>query len=530
MTVTPRDFGGFDWLVLAGYAGLLLTIGFRSSRRPATSEEYFTGGRSVRPFLAGISFFTATTSVITYLGNPGEYISFGPALTLYAPLLTLPFLYLAVGWLLIPSIMRLPITSAYELLEARLGRSVRQAGSLAYILTRLVWMALILYLVSTVLIRVMGADPRWTYVLAAAIGTVTTVYTLFGGIRTVMLTEVIQFFLFLFGAILTIVSISVKLGGFSAWWPRHGEGHWEPQPVFSFDPHLRVSQVGAFLIYLISPFCVAGSDQAAIQRFLTTRDVKAARRAFLLNTLASAAIAVVLLLVGAALLGFFRLHPEAIPAGVDLIKNGDAFFPLYISHYLPVGVSGLLVACILASAMACLAAGINATITVVMKDFIEVNAARVAGRSDAAKLRLTHWLAIGIGLAVVSGSIGVGFVRGNLVEVAAKTVNLLTVPIFGLFFLAMFVESATAFGAIMGAVYSTTTSALIAYWEVFTGGRPLSFLWMMPAALVVSLAAGCFFSRWPTRGRRPLVQAAYAVAALAPLAAFVAWLIGRSRL
>ena len=522
--IPPRAFGGLDYAVIAAYAVILLVIGYHFSRRQRTTEEYFTGGRSVRPFLAGISFFTATTSIITYIGNPGEFISYGPALTLYAPLVSLPFLYLAVGWLLIPSIMRLPITSAYELLEARLGLGVRQTGSLAFILTRMVWMALILYLVATILVRVVGCSPRLIYPIAAVTGAVTTTYTLFGGIRTVMITEVLQFFLLLAGAILTLISISVRLGGVGIWWPHVWEKHWEPQPFFSLDPHLRVSQVGAFLIYLISPFCVAGSDQAAIQRFLTTRDSRAARRAFLLNNLASATIAIVLLLVGAAVLGFFRLHPDAIPGALSLAKNGDAFFPLYISHYLPAGISGLLVACILASAMACLAAGINATLTVVMKDFIEVGG-KAPARTEAAKLRLTRYLAIGIGLTVVLGSIVVGFIPSNLVEVAAKTVNLLTVPIFGLFFLAMFIKFATPFGAIMGAIYSTTAATLVAYWEIFTGSQRISFLWMMPVSLLVSLAGGCLFSLLPTRGRSAPAIAAWALAVFAPLALAVAGLI-----
>src|SRR5213076_3479949 len=96
-----------------------------------------------------------------------------------------------------------------------------------------------------------------------------------------------------------------------------------------------------------------------IQRYLTTRNAAAARRAFLLNNFADATVTAILTLVGVALLGFYRTVPGALPAGVTLAKNGDALFAHYISHYLPVGVSGLVVSGLLAAAMSSLSSGIN---------------------------------------------------------------------------------------------------------------------------------------------------------------------------
>ena len=90
-SVSPHRFGLVDWSVLAVYACTLLGIGFYFSSRHQTEEEYFLGGRTTRPWLAGISLFTALTSIITYLGTPGEYLQYGPVLVFLPNLIVLPF-------------------------------------------------------------------------------------------------------------------------------------------------------------------------------------------------------------------------------------------------------------------------------------------------------------------------------------------------------------------------------------------------------------------------------------------------------
>jgi SSS family solute:Na+ symporter len=525
----PLAFAVSDWVVLVVYAGTLLGIGFYFyGRQSGTTEEFFVGNRRTSPLLAGISMFTALTSIITYIGTPGEYVQNGPVLVYLANLISLPFLMLVVGWYMIPYFMRLPITSAYELLEEKLGLSVRRTGSLAYMVTRLVWMALILFTASKVMVYVTGCDPRWAPLIAAVIGVVTTTYTLFGGIKTVMITEAIQFCLLVVGALLTIATVTWKLGGVGAWWPTRWEPHWAPQPFFSLDPHVRVTVFGTLVYYSVAGIAQIGSDQSAVQRFLTTRDAPAARRALLLNGIAVVIVTFILGLVGASVMGFYRLHPDSIPAGLTLERNGDAFFPLYITQFLPAGIAGLVVASLLAAAMSCLAAGINSLIAILSKDFIE-NSPSIAPTTEAQRLRLTRWLALAIGGLVVVATIGVSLVRGNIFEVAGKTVNLLTCPLFGIFFLAFFVKRATPFGALIGAAYSTTAAVVVAYWDVLTGTAPVTFLWIAPISMAASLSAGVYFSIWNTRGKAagPLIGAA--VVALAPLAAATALVLHYAR-
>jgi Na+/proline symporter len=260
-----------------------------------------------------------------------------------------------------------------------------------------------------------------------------------------------------------------------------------------------------------------------VQRYLTTRDARTARRAYLLNAISSSSVALILALAGAALLAFYQHNPASMPPGATFAKNGDAFFPHFISHFLPPGISGLVVAGILAAAMSGLSSGINSITTVVAKDLVEVF--RPGQRTERAKVRMARFIAFTVGTVVVLGSLGMGLVRGNLTEVSGKTDRLFTCPIFGIFFLAMFVPYSTAFGAVMGLVYSLSAAILVGYWDVLTGLPKLSFQWIQPVSLLVSIGAGCLFSLLPTRGRKWPVLAGYSAVVLAPLAAVFIWVI-----
>src|ERR1700722_15675665 len=129
-------FGALDWVVLSLYGAATLGIGFYFWRKQRPAETFFLGNRSTNPLIAGVSIFAALFSVISYIGGPGEYVQNGPVLVFVNNLLPFPVVFLVVAWLVIPRIMRLPVTSAYELLEQRFGRGVSRVASSAYIFGR----------------------------------------------------------------------------------------------------------------------------------------------------------------------------------------------------------------------------------------------------------------------------------------------------------------------------------------------------------------------------------------------------------
>lgn len=473
-----------DWQVIFGYGCLMLGVGAYYARQNKTADDYLLGGRRMSPIALGLSLFATLVSTLSYLGNPGEMIAHGPMMSTQS--LAHPLIFLIVGYGLIPLLMKQPVTSAYEILEMRLGLSIRLAGAAVFLLLRLGWMATILYATShVVLVPLLGLDDRWTPWLCVALGGVTAIYSSSGGIKAVVMTDAIQAITMLAGAVVTIAVITVRMGGVTAWWPAEWPAHWQT-PNWGFDPHARVS----FGVLMISTtlwyVCTNGSDQMSIQRFLSTRDASAARKTLAVSQIADVLVSLLLGVAGLAILGFYRAHPQELAAGQTLIKSGDQLFPTFIMSQMPPGLSGLVLAAILSAALSSLSSGVNSTCGVLEKDFLS----QLPGHQSAgavARLRRLTWLmaAVAVSLSILNT-----LIEGNLVERCFKVVNLLTAPLFVLFFLALFVPWANAVGAWLGLLSSIATAVAIAYSTDLHLDLGISFVWMIPCSLLAGICVG----------------------------------------
>ena len=205
-----------------------------------------------------------------------------------------------------------------------------------------------------------------------------------------------------------------------------------------------------------------------------------------ISLLADVFVSLILAMVGLTLLAYFQAYPHLLPDGQTMLADSDKLFPQFIIIGLPVGLSGLVVAGLLACAMSALSAGINSTCSVLTVDIID----RLRGKNNVAEAgrvgQLKH-VSYLIGAVVVCLSLFVNMVQGNLLEVCYKVVNLLTAPLAGLFLLAMFVPWARAFGALVGAACGLTVVIVVSYWREITGTPGISFLWAMPLSLVAEV-------------------------------------------
>jgi SSS family solute:Na+ symporter len=515
----PRPVGlqPVDWAIVAIYALSTIALGFYFSRRQQSTEEYFIGSGNMNPLLIGISLFATLLSTISYLSMPGEAAGKGPVHLL--GLLSMPLVFLVVAVWLIPVYMKNRASSAYELLELRLGLSVRLLGASMFLALRLVWMTLLVYLAGKALADMMHVDASWVPLIVAITGGVSLIYTSLGGLRAVVITDLMQTILLFGGALLVIAAVTWDFGGFE-WFPTTWQPTWDTQPIFSTDPRTRVTVVGTIVSMLIWYTATAGGDQTSVQRFMATRDVKAARRAFATQLIVGATVSVTLFLVGFALLGYYQAHPSQLRAGLTVSQNADQLFPIFIADQLPMGISGLVVAAMFAAAMSSIDSGVNSVTAVVMTDFLDRFGMKPT--TEKGHVRVARLLAFGIGAVVVLGSSFVKYIEGNITVVTSKTANLLTTPIFALFVFAIFIKRATPLGAWIGAFFGTLTAAALAFsgplvylahtqlgldpaslgvelimksdpvsgqtW--MTAEDPISFQWIGPVALAVNLFTG----------------------------------------
>ncbi len=492
-------FFALDWLVIAVYAAALIGIGVYYQYRARTTDDYLLGGRTMKPWAVGLSFFATLFSTVTYLAFPGEMIQHGPMIL--CSIVSFPFIFLVTSYGLIPFIMRLRVTSAYEILDARFGLGVRMLGASLFLIMRLVWMAVIIYATArAVLVPLMRLDDSTTPWVCFVLGGITVVYTSLGGLQAVVWTDVVQTFILFLAAVLSIVMISVALGGIDGWWPRSWQSDWDPPAIWSTSA--RITPLAAALSTFVWYVCTSGSDQMAIQRYLATRDVRAARRMYGISLFCGALVTLLLAALGLALFAYFKANPRMLPDGKTVTTGADGLLPQYVVRGLPAGLSGLVVAGLLSAAMSSLSSGLNSCCSVITVDWVD--RFRRVKLQDADHVRLARRISWLVGGAVVLLTYFAGMVPGNLLEVTNKLVNLLTAPLFVLFFMALFVPWATSFGACMGTAASVAVAVGIAYFELLD----LGFLWMGPVSLAAGILAGCLASLPRIGPRRPMLARA----------------------
>ena len=489
----PHQMTWLDWAAIVLYIVGMLAVGWYYSRQVKTTEDYLLGGRNMRPWAVGLSLFATLLSTLTYVALPGEIIKHGPMIV--AGIIASPFVVMVVGWVLIPRIMKLRVTSAYEILQARLGTSIRMMGSLIFLTIRLFWMAAIIYATSSkILLPVLGLDESLYPWICVVLTSVTLAYTSMGGLRAVVFTDVVQTFILVGGALLTLGTITVIMGGVDAWWPTTWPVSWQ-EPKFGFETDARVTVGFAFLSAFVWHICTAGSDQMAIQRYLSTRDVRGARRAVITQIATDGTVMIFIALMGLSLFAYFHQNPHRVPDGQTIYANADQLFPHFIVFGLPIGISGLVVAGLLATAMSSLSSGVNSSCSVITVDFID--RFRKQKMAETEHVRLAKYISVLVGVVVLGLTFFVSIVPGNLLEVINRVVNLLVSPLFVLFFFAMFVPWATTFGAWVGVIASIIDAMVIAFWELFTGEPGPTFLWIMPSSLLVGAITGMLASRLP---------------------------------
>lgn len=492
-----------DWTIIAAYFAMMLGIGVFYAGRTKDSDDFLLGGRHMKSWMVGLSLFATLLSTLTYLAVPGEMIRHGPVIVM--GLASLPLVAWIVGWLLIPAFMRLEVTSAYEILETRFGYGGRLFGSLMFLLLRFFWMAVILYATTdAVIVPLLGWSSDATPWICAVLGIITVVYSSLGGLRAVVLTDVIQTGILLGGALFAVGVITVQLGVVATWWPTQWDPTWAPLRFFDArSPRTVLMAVLATGLWYI---CTAGSDQMAIQRYLATRDIKSARKMFHITLLMNVASWFLLTTLGFALLGFYRSHPEFLADGTTVAADADKLFPRFIAVGLPVGISGLVVAGLLAAAMSSLSSGINSSCAVISIDYV----GRLRKGKPNAKpgLKQTQIISWGIGGVAVLLSMAAGFVPGNLLDVVYRIGNLLVAPLFVLFFLALFIERATWKATCAGVSISIVVAVVVAYGTLIGQGlvaihpsasplaerierfAALGVLWIMPLSLVTGITVG----------------------------------------
>lgn len=490
-----------DYVMVIGYLVATAGIVAWASRRQSNSESFFLGNRRMPWLAVGLSIMATLLSSISYLGLTGELIKHG--ISAFAMYLAWPMAILFVIPVIVPFFMKLRLTNAYSYLELRFNPAARRLGSGLFFFLRLGWISMVMYAGSLALSSMSGWDLKTVII---AMGLAAAIYSFFGGLESVIWTDVLQAIMLFGGALMIVVHVwwTTDQGPLGWWATATSVDTQHTQPIlFSWDPRVPRTIVTIVLNGFFWQICTHTSDQVVLQRYSSTPSVQAARRSYLVNMGSSFCIGLLLGLAGLALLHYYTLNPDRLQGDLTPRETGDKLMPYFYSHELPIGCAGLILANFLCDAMQTLVAGVNSIAAVATSGLGGDANGPPAEPFDNSRTTPTQSRQLllarvtSLGLSLVCVAIALGIVhfsdryKMNIVELMPRAFNLFLGPLASMFMVGMFLPRVTGRAVLPATGLALAVSIVWSYWGPITGtGVVLSHNW----AIILPCLAGIVFS------------------------------------
>ena len=454
-----------DLTIIILFLGGFSAYGLWQSQYNQSTSDYFLGGRNLPWPISMLSIVATETSVLTFISIPG--LAYRDDWF---------FLQLAIGYIigrilvsvfLLPQYFKSGVTSIYEVIGHKFGPEIQKVASGIFLITRILADG-VRFLATAVVVQVITGWPLASAVLI--IGAVTLVYTLFGGIRTVVWVDSIQFILYLFGGVASIIIVLNQLD----------QSIFEVLPTLSDQGKLSIFNWSGSLIkdpyYFLSAiiggallsFSSHGVDHMMVQRVLGTKDLNAARKAMVGSGI------FVFIQFGVFLLAGSLIY--LLLGGIELERDRE--FTSFIVNYLPVGLKGVLLAGVLSAAMSTLSSSINSLASSTITDWI-------GGEQSIRKSQFVSliWGIILIGIALLFDESDSAIVIVGL-QIASFTYG----GLLGLFLLSKFNQQFHSASISLGLLFSLST-------VFYLKQIGLAWTWFIGIAVIVQICMVFFIQK-----------------------------------
>ncbi len=428
----------FDFAIIALYLAGITLFGLRFRKRQRSLRDYFLAGRDIPWWAIALSIVAAETSTLTIISIPG--LAYDTNFTFLQVVMGYVVGRIIISLVLLPHYFRGDLYTAYELIERRFGRGLRSLTAGLFLLTRAAAEGVRVYAVSIVVSIALGTGEVASI---AMITLLTLIYTFEGGLAAVIWTDVVQTVIYVGGTLVGMATILHLVPG--GWAAIHaaaaGAGKLQ---VFDFTKSIWIPYTFWSGVIGGTFFTVAshGTDQLIVQRLLAARGRKQSATALISSGLAVLAQFTLFLTVGILLWAYYRV-PSA------MFGKPDRIYPTFIVARMPHGVSGLLIAAILAAAMSNLSAALNSLSSSTVMDFYVWLRPEV---DEKTKMRLSRlatvlWACVLFALAVIALH-----KAGRVVEVGLQIASVAYGALLGAFLLGVLTRRANQRGAMAGMV------------------------------------------------------------------------------
>lgn len=473
-----------DLGIIVLYFAATLGLGLWVTRGQRTSGDYFLGARDLPAWAILLSIVATETSALTVISIPG----IGARGDLTFLQLTFGYLLGRIGvaiWLL-PGYFRGDQETAYTRLESRFGPGTRRLVSATFMVTRFLGDGVRVFAGAIPLALVTG----WSVPSAIlAMGLVTLAYTWAGGLKAVVWADVVQLVVYLAGG-LAALFIAWRLAGgmHQALAAADALGR-----LRVINPAISFTQTYTLLGGLIGGAMLSaashGTDHLIVQRLLATRSLRAARVALIGSGVVVILQFLLFLLVGSAIWAAGHAPEDLRP---------DMIFPRFVIEQLPAGISGLVIAGILAAAMSTISSSINALASSVTHDFY----AGWSGRTDPAHLlRVGRFFTTVWGIGLVAAALAFwqwASLDTPVVVLALSVASVTYGALLGTYILAgrwprargpdVILATIVTVVVMLGVVFAKSLASSVAPWLAPVAS--LAWPWYVPLGTLLTLAVG----------------------------------------
>jgi SSS family solute:Na+ symporter len=462
--------GKLDLAIIALYLVGITLFGLRFRKRHRSLRDYFLAGRDIPWWAIALSIVAAETSTLTIISIPG--LAYDTNLTFLQVVMGYVVGRFVISFVLLPHYFRGDLYTAYELIERRFGRGLRSLTAGLFLLTRTAAEGVRVYAVSIVVAIALGTGE----VSSIAIITILTlIYTFEGGLAAVIWTDVVQTVIYVSGTLVGLWTILHLVPG--GWSAIHAAAASAGKlQVFDFTPNLWIPYTfwagvigGTFFITASH-----GTDQLIVQRLLAARSRKQSVTALLSSGIAILFQFALFLMVGVMLWAYYRVPSAAF-------GKPDRIYPTFIVKQMPHGISGLLIAAILAAAMSNLSAALNSLSSSAIMDFY-VRLRPQAGEQK--RMRLSRLATFGFAIVLFSLAVFSLHKAGRVVEVGLQIASVAYGALLGVFLLGVLTKRANQRGAMVGMLFGFSMDLYLWHWT------HVPWTWWVMIGTIVTFGVG----------------------------------------
>ncbi len=479
---------GIDYFIVIAYILGILMLGYYFKKFVDSSEDYFLGGRSLPFWAIGMSIVVSDIGAMDFVGVSGQAYRYGISVGNFDWIGSVPAMLLA-AFIFIPYFWRGGMYTIPEYLGRRYNSTVRTLASLTWIIFFAVDLG-VLFWASAVLLNVLMGWPVWVSILITA--GVVGIYTYFGGITAVVMTDVVQLVIMFVGGFTLVFLAFHAVGGWDEMVSRitsmgpEYEQHFDLiQPSTTKTPFPWTGILFGLTFVMANAYMIG--NQAIVQRCLTAKNEWHAKASMIFGSALKMLIPILVLFPG--LMAILQ-HPG--------LEDGDQALPMMIKSILPPGLIGLMFSAFFAGLMSSVDSLLNSTATLFTKDIYEPYIKK--GADDKHYLRVGKittlvLLIVGVATSPISS-------RYPGIYVAIQTfLSYFQGPLFAILLLGIFSKRTTQWGGLAGLIIGIGSAIILNTFKssFFTIEDPFLYVswWSFVVGFIVTVVVSLFTKPYP---------------------------------